>query len=177
MSKIGRKPIPIPGGVTVTVQGSRVQGKGPKGELALTIPGTVQAAVKNGTVVLTSSGGTAREKSLHGLARNLVANMVLGVSQGFTKQLELQGVGFRATLQGPKLTLALGFSAPVEFPAPAGIQIAVKESVITISGADRQLVGDVAARIRGLYPPEPYKGKGVRYLGEHVRRKAGKTVA
>jgi large subunit ribosomal protein L6 len=137
----------------------------------------VDAVVKDGTVQLTTAGETAQARSLHGLARSLVANMVAGVATGYTRELELQGVGFRAAVQGNKLTMTLGFASPVEFMAPQGITVQVKESIITVGGADKQMVGDVAARIRSFYPPEPYKGKGVRYRGEHVRRKAGKTVA
>lgn len=177
MSRIGKKPVTIPSGVTVQVDGQRVFAKGPKGELTLAIPPSVQAAVKNGVVHVTTSEDSASGRSLHGLARSLLANMVSGVSTGYSIDLELQGVGFRAAVQGSKLTLTIGYSSPVEYVAPKSIVIQVKESNITVSGPDKQLVGDVAARIRSFYPPEPYKGKGIRYKGEHVRRKAGKTVA
>lgn len=177
MSRIGRKPVAIPSGVTVQTDGTRVAAKGPKGELALTLPPTVTAAVKDGVVNVACTDGTALGRSLHGLGRSLVANMVAGVSKGYSIDLELQGVGFRASVQGKKLTMAIGYSSPIEYLAPDGITIAVKETNITVSGADKQLVGDVSARIRAFYPPEPYKGKGIRYKGEHVRRKAGKTVA
>jgi large subunit ribosomal protein L6 len=177
MSRIGKKPVAIPSGVTATVKGSEVIVKGPKGELRHHLPPSIQAVVANGQVVLTSSDPTAQGKSFYGLTRTLVANMATGVTAGYAKELELQGVGFRAAVQGSKLTLTIGFSSPVEFTAPAGITVQVKETFITISGADKQMVGDTAARIRSIYPPEPYKGKGIRYRGEHVRRKAGKTVA
>lgn len=177
MSRIGRKPVAIPAGVSVQTDGTRVAAKGPKGELAITLPATVTATVKDGQVCLACSDDTAKGRSLHGLGRSLVANMVAGVDKGYSVDLELQGVGFRAAVQGSKLTMTIGYSSPSEFVAPAGITISVKDTVISVSGPNKQLVGDVAARIRSYYPPEPYKGKGIRYRGEHVRRKAGKTVA
>jgi large subunit ribosomal protein L6 len=177
MSRIGKKPVAVPNGVAVTVNGSRVSAKGPKGELSLTLPASVAAELKDGIVQVTCAEDTAAGSSLHGLSRSLVANMLTGVATGYSIALELQGVGFRAAVQGSKLTLTIGYSSPVEFVAPEGIVIAVKESIITVSGPDKQRVGDTAARIRSFYPPEPYKGKGIRYKGEHVRRKTGKTVA
>lgn len=177
MSRIGKKPVVIPKGVTVQVSGATVSAKGPKGELKMALPPSIEASVKDGAVVVACTEDTVEAHSRHGLARSLVANMVAGVDKGYSIELELQGVGFRAAVQGTKLTMSLGYSHPVEYMAPAGITIAVKESIITVSGPDKQLVGDVAARLRSFYPPEPYKGKGVRYKDEHVRRKAGKTVA
>jgi len=177
MSRIGKKPVAIPAGVTVQVDGRRVLVKGPKGELELMLPLLITAAVKDGSVLVTVDEDSAAGRSRHGLGRSLIANMVEGVFKGYSINLELQGVGFRAAVQGSKITMTIGYSNPVEFVAPKGIVLAVKESVITVSGADKQQVGDVAARIRSFYPPEPYKGKGIRYKGEHVRRKAGKTVA
>lgn len=177
MSRIGKKPVVIPSGVTVQTDGKRVTVKGPKGELTMTLPAPVTAVVKDGMIHLACADETAMGSSRHGLARSLVANMVEGVHKGYSIDLELQGVGFRAAVQGNKLTMTIGYSSPVEYVAPAGITIAVKETNMTVSGPDKQLVGDVAARIRSYYPPEPYKGKGIRYKGEHVRRKAGKTVA
>jgi large subunit ribosomal protein L6 len=177
MSRIGKKPVAVPNGVAVTVSGSRVSAKGPKGELSLALPAPVEAVVKDGFVNVTCADDTAGGSSLHGLARSLVANMLTGVAKGYSIELELQGVGFRAAVQGSKLTLTIGYSSPVEFMAPEGITITVKESIITVSGPDKQRVGDTAARIRSFYPPEPYKGKGIRYKDEHVRRKTGKTVA
>lgn len=177
MSRIGKKPITIPKGVTVQAGATTVSAKGPKGELALTLPPTIKAEVKDGQVWISCSEDTATGRSRHGLTRSLVANMVTGLDKGYSIELELQGVGFRAAVQGSKLTMNLGYSSPVVFEAPKGITIAVKDTFITVSGSDKQMVGDVAARIRSYYPPEPYKGKGVRYKGEHVKRKAGKTVA
>lgn len=177
MSRIGKKPVAIPSGVTVQTDGKRITAKGPKGELALTLPETVTVAVKDGIVSLSCADDTALGRSRYGLGRSLVANMVTGVHKGYSVDLELQGVGFRAAVQGNKLSMTIGYSSPVEFAAPQGITIAVKDTNMTVSGPDKQLVGDVAARIRSYYPPEPYKGKGIRYKGEHVRRKAGKTVA
>jgi large subunit ribosomal protein L6 len=177
MSRIGKKPVAIPSGVTVQANGTTVSAKGPKGELSVVLMPSIKADVRDGLVLITCTEDTATGRSRHGLVRSLIANMVTGVDKGYVIELELQGVGFRAAVQGSKLTMNLGYSSPVVFETPKGITVAVKESVITVSGSDKQMVGDVAARIRSFYPPEPYKGKGVRYKGEHVRRKAGKTVA
>lgn len=177
MSRIGKKPVTVPKGVTVQTVGTKVSAKGPKGELSMTLPPAIKAEVRDGAVSVTCVEETVRAKSMHGLARSLIANMLQGVDKGYSIELELQGVGFRAAVQGSKLTMNLGYSSPVVFELPAGLAATVKESIITVSGADKQAVGDAAARIRSFYPPEPYKGKGVRYKGEHVRRKAGKTVA
>ena len=177
MSRIGKKPVPIPNGVTVQAAGGKLHAKGPKGELSLALPAGIAAAVEQGQVCVTVADETARSGSLHGLGRSLVANLLTGVAQGYVKELQLEGVGFRAAVQGPKLTLALGYSHPIVFTVPTGIQVTVKDTKLTISGADKHMVGDTAARIRSFYPPEPYKGKGVRYIDEHIRRKTGKTVA
>ncbi|MEI7436814.1 MAG: 50S ribosomal protein L6 [bacterium] len=177
MSRIGKKPVPIPNGVTVKVSGDKVLAKGPNGELSLVLPAGIAAAVEQGQVCVTISNATARSGSMHGLGRSLIANLLTGVAQGYVKELQLEGVGFRAAVQGSKLTLALGFSHPIVFAVPNGIQVIVKDTKLTISGADKHMVGDTAARIRSFYPPEPYKGKGVRYIDEHIRRKTGKTVA
>jgi len=177
MSRIGKKPVVIPKGVTVQVSAVTVSVKGPKGELAMTLPPTIRADVKDGAVLVSCMEDNSTGRSRHGLARSLIANMIAGVDKGYTIDLELQGVGFRAAVQGSKLTMNIGYSSPVVFETPKGITIAVKDSAITVSGSDKQLVGDVAARIRSYYPPEPYKGKGIRYKGEHVKRKTGKTVA
>lgn len=177
MSRIGKKPVAIPKGVTVQAGGTTVSAKGPKGELVVTLPPTIKAEVKDGTVVVTCTEDTVQGSSRHGLTRSLIANMLVGVEKGYSIELELQGVGFRAAVQGSKLTMNIGYSSPVVFEAPKGITVAVKESIITVSGPDKQLVGDTAARIRSFYPPEPYKGKGIRYKDEHVKRKTGKTVA
>jgi len=177
MSRIGKKPIEIPAKVKVAVEGRHVKVEGPKGRLDWELPAKVVAKV-DGTRVSISSTDDARDaKAKHGLARSLVHNMVVGVSDGFQKKLEIQGVGFKAAVQGKNLNLSLGFSHPILFPIPADIKIAVTENTqIQIDGPDKQKVGEVAASIRRYYPPEPYKGKGIRYAGEHVRRKEGKTV-
>lgn len=178
MSRIGKKPIEIPKGVTVTVEGSTVKGKGAHGELALKIPDGIKARVADGKVEVATVDDRAGAGALHGTTRSLIANMVKGLVAPYQKDLEIQGVGFRAQQQGQKLVLALGFSHPIEFAVPPGITAKVVEgTAISISGADKHLVGETAARIRSFFPAEPYKGKGVRYKGEHVRRKAGKAVA
>lgn len=178
MSRVGQKPIDIPAGITVRVDGGRLHAKGPAGELSVAIPGPLQVAVADGRIQITRSDDTRESKSLHGLLRSLAANMVAGTAKAFSRELEIQGVGFRATLQGRKLSLALGFAAPVEYAIPDGVKVTEEGGTkLTVSGPDKQQVGDVAARIRSYFPAEPYKGKGVRYKGEHVRRKVGKTVA
>ena len=179
MSRVGQKPVEIPGGVEVRVEGGRVRAKGPQGELAVALPAGIAARVEDGRVIVSRGDDSRRSRSLHGLARSLVGNMVRGVLEGYRKQLLIEGVGFRAATNGETLTIQLGFSRPVEVTVPAGIKISVGQggAQITVSGADKQLVGDVAARIRAYFPAEPYKGKGLRFEGEHVRRKVGKTVA
>lgn len=178
MSRIGQMPIEVPTGVTVEVRGSRVDVKGPNGELTRDLPVSIEAKVEDGKVLVTRSGDGRKEKSLHGLSRTLLANMVEGVQKGFSKALEIEGVGFKATVQGQKLALALGFASPIQFTVPAGVTVTEKGGTnITVSGPDKQQVGDVAARIRSFFPAEPYKGKGLRYKGERIRRKVGKTVA
>ncbi|ACK72098.1 ribosomal protein L6 [Gloeothece citriformis PCC 7424] len=176
MSRIGKRPITIPNKVTVNIDGSHVAVKGPKGELQRTLPTLVIVEQDEGVlrVVRQDDSRTARQR--HGLCRTLVSNMVEGVSKGFEKRLEIQGVGYRAAAQGSKLTLNVGYSKPVEMDMPSGIGVAVeKNTEITITGIDKEIVGNVAAKIRAVRPPEPYKGKGIRYKGEVVRRKAGKT--
>jgi large subunit ribosomal protein L6 len=178
MSRIGRQPVAIPQGVTVTVQGTKISAKGAKGELHREFPAFIQAKVEGGQVKLACTEEDKESQMIYGTTRSLVANMVEGVHQGYAKDLEIQGVGFRAALQGKKLVLTLGYSHPIEFMVPDGITCKVGEgTAISISGADKQLVGQVSARIRAFCPPEPYKGKGIRFKGEHVRRKVGKTVA
>jgi len=178
MSRIGQKPVDVPSGVTVKVEGPEVSVKGSLGELSLNLPRPIQAAVQDGKVNVTRPNNDRDSRSFHGLARSLIANMIEGVSKGFTKELEVQGVGFKASMRGRTLVLSLGFSSPVEFEVPEGIKIdAGKGTEIIVSGADKQKVGDTAARIRSFSLAEPYKGKGVRYKGEYVRRKVGKTVA
>ncbi len=178
MSRIGSKPIELPKGVTVAVEGSLAKGKGPAGELAVRIPSGLEVNVNGGVITVAAVREDKTLNALHGTTRSLIANMVNGLAKPYVKELEIQGVGFRAQQQGQKLTLALGFSHPIEFIVPAGITAKVADGTsITLTGADKHLVGETAARIRGYFPAEPYKGKGVRYKGEHVRRKAGKAVA
>ena len=178
MSRIGKSPVPIADGVEVKVDGRRVSVKGKLGELPLTLPPGIMASVEGGNVNVARETETRLARSYHGLARSLVANMVEGVSKGFKKQLQIEGVGFRASVQGPKLSITLGFASPVEFSLPEGITVTEEGGTkLTVSGIDKQLVGETAARIRAFYPVEPYKGKGVRYADEQVKRKVGKTVA
>jgi large subunit ribosomal protein L6 len=178
MSRIGNKAVEIPDKVKVSIgDDGAVSVEGPKGKLHWKLPRAVTASVKDNRVSLVREAETRGVKALHGLSRSLVHNMVQGVSEGFTKQLEIEGVGFRAAVQGSTLNLSLGFSHPVQFSIPKDIKITVTDNTkISIQGADKKLVGQVAADIRGFYPPEPYKGKGVRYVGEQIRRKVGKTV-
>ncbi|HYG22424.1 MAG TPA: 50S ribosomal protein L6 [Verrucomicrobiae bacterium] len=177
MSRIGKQPIAVPPKVKVEVKGQQVLVEGPKGKLAFDLPHRTSLKVENGSIVVSRNGDDAQAKALHGLSRALVNNMVKGVSEGFVKKLEIQGVGFKAAVQGNVVNLNLGFSHPINYPIPAQIKVTVEENTkVTIEGPDRQVVGRVASEIRSFYPPEPYKGKGVRYAGEHVQRKEGKTV-
>ena len=176
MSRIGKRPIAIPNKVTVEIKGQHVAVKGPKGSLERVLPPEVKVEKDGETlqVMRQDDSRTARER--HGLSRTLVSNMVEGVSKGFEKRLQIQGVGYRAQAQGSKLTLNVGYSKPVEMTMPEGIQVAVeKNTEVTVSGINKEVVGNVAAQVRAVRPPEPYKGKGIRYLGEFVRRKAGKA--
>ncbi|MDB5456479.1 MAG: ribosomal protein [Caulobacter sp.] len=175
MSRIGKKAVEIPAGVTLTLEGQTVTVKGPKGQLAWTIVEEIEIKLEDKELSLTPRDDSKRAKSMWGLSRTLVANMVQGVTQGYEESLELVGVGYRAAMKGNALSIQLGFSHDVDVPAPAGISFAVpKQTEIKIAGIDKQLVGETAAKIRRIRPPEPYKGKGVRYLGEKVRRKEGK---
>lgn len=177
MSRIGKQPIAIPPKVKVEVKGQSVHVEGPKGKLDWELPRRTSLKVQDGKVVVSRQGDDAAAKALHGLSRALVNNMVKGVSEGFVKKLEIQGVGFKAAVQGQAVNLSLGYSHPVVYPIPAQIKVTVEENTkLTIEGPDRQVVGQVAAEIRSFYPPEPYKGKGVRYTDERVVRKEGKTV-
>ena len=178
MSRIGNKAVAIPEKVKVQIDNTgSVAVEGPKGKLNWKLPRDITAKVENNHVSLARSAETRSVKALHGLSRALVNNMIQGVSEGFTKQLEIEGVGFKAAVQGSNLNLSLGFSHPILFPIPKEIKVTVTDSTkITIQGIDKKLVGQVAADIRRFYPPEPYKGKGVRYAGEQIRRKEGKTV-
>lgn len=175
MSRIGKKAVAIPSGVTVTLEGQTVTVKGPKGQLAWTVADEIEVRQEGGELMLTKRQDSGRAQAMWGLSRTLVANMVEGVTTGFERTLELVGVGYRAAMKGQALSMQLGFSHEVEVPPPAGIAFTVpKQTEIKISGIDKQAVGETAARIRRLRPPEPYKGKGVRYAGEKVRRKEGK---
>ena len=178
MSRIGNKVVEIPDKVKVNIDNNgAVMVEGPKGKLNWTLPRQIKASVKDNRVSVVRDVETRNVKALHGLSRALVHNMVQGVSEGFSKQLEIEGVGFKAAVQGSNLNLSLGFSHPILFPIPKEIKITVIENTkLTIAGIDKKLVGQVAADIRRFYPPEPYKGKGVRYAGEQIRRKEGKTV-
>ena len=176
MSRIGRQPIPLPEKVDVAIEDRRVTVRGPKGEVVTTLPETITVTVDDGHVLVTRAGDENRHKALHGLARTLVANMIEGVTKGFSRRLEIIGVGYRAEASGTKVRLSLGYSHPIEYAAPTGVEIiSPTPTVIEVRGADKQAVGQVAADLRGFRPAEPYKGKGIRYEGEIVRRKAGKT--
>ena len=175
MSRIGKKPVALPKGVTASVEGQTVKVKGPKGELSVKLVREVSAKVDEHGITVTPDKAQERSAQMWGLSRSLVNNLVTGVTNGFTQRLEIQGVGYRAAVQGKNLNLQLGFSHDVVYPIPAGITItSEKPTQISVSGIDKQLVGQVAAEIRGYRRPEPYKGKGVRYEGEYVRRKEGK---
>jgi large subunit ribosomal protein L6 len=176
MSRIGKAPIPIPEKVSVTLNGLDVTVKGPKGELNRTLPDGVIISQDGNTLVVSPASTNRRSRERHGLSRTLVANMVEGVSQGFTRKLEIVGVGYRATVQGTKLVVSAGYSHPVEMVPPAGVTFAVENNTnVMVSGADKELVGNEAAKVRAIRPPEPYKGKGIKYEGERILRKAGKT--
>lgn len=179
MSRIGKKPVEIPAGIEISVKDGVVTAKGPKGTLTFTPHKRMTVKVMEKTVVVERPGEEIMDRSLHGLTRTLIANMIEGVAKGFSKKLDIQGVGYRAQLQGKDLQLALGYSHPIAFPAPDGITFEIdkeKKNLLTVSGIDKALVGQVAADIRSLRKPEPYKGKGIRYFGEVIRRKAGKAA-
>jgi large subunit ribosomal protein L6 len=178
MSRIGKKPVTVPKGVAVEIQGNTVAVKGPRGELRRTLHSEMQVALADGQVTVARPSEEKRHKALHGLSRTLVQNMVDGVSKGFSKTLEIQGVGYKAEAKPYGVNLIVGYSHPVKYEAPKGIKISVENNtVVKIEGADKEAVGQVAAELRSVRPPEPYKGKGIRYQGEQVRRKAGKTGA
>jgi len=175
MSRIGKKPVPLPKGVTAAVQDDTVVVKGPKGEMKLKLVSEIEASVKDGSIALATREDSDRARAMWGMQRTLINNLVLGVTQGFSEKLEISGVGYRAAVQGKKLNLQVGLSHDVNYPIPEGIQIVCeKPTMIAISGSDKQLVGQVASEIRSYRPPEPYKGKGVRYASERIRRKEGK---
>lgn len=176
MSRIGKIPVAVPKGVTVSVEGNTLKVKGPKGELERTLNSALKVSYENDHVTVTRPSDEANHKALHGLSRTLVANMIEGVTKGFQKQLEIIGVGYKAETRPYGLQLALGFSHPVEYKAPKGIKLSAPQPTsVVIEGANKEVVGQVAAELRSLRPPEPYKGKGIKYVGEHVRRKAGKA--
>lgn len=177
MSRIGKKPITIPEGVTVDVSPGRVSVKGPKGELSQVVSLEMSIQVEDATLTVERPTNRGEHRALHGLTRSLIANMVQGVTEGFEKRLQIQGVGYRARLQGKALELNVGYSHPVPVPAPEGIEFELPQPTqIVVRGIDKQLVGEMAARLRRVRPPEPYKGKGIRYADEHVRRKVGKRA-
>jgi len=177
MSRIGKQPIAVPPKVKVEVKGQKVHVEGPKGKLDWELPKRTSLKIDGDKIVVSRDGEDAQAKALHGLSRALVNNMVKGVSEGYVKKLEIQGVGFKAAVVGKVVNLALGFSHPINYNIPDQIKVTVEENTkVTIEGPDKMVVGKVASEIRSFYPPEPYKGKGVRYAGEHVQRKEGKTV-
>jgi large subunit ribosomal protein L6 len=177
MSRIGKKPVSIPSNVTTTVSGQNIKMKGPKGELSFAVPEDVKVEFADGKITVTPANDTKKARSMWGMSRTQVANLIKGVTEGYSQVLEIQGVGFRAALKGKELGLNIGFSHDVSHPIPAGVDVKVsgaKSEVITVSGIDKQLVGQVAADIRSYRPPEPYQGKGIRYKGEYIFRKEGK---
>jgi len=177
MSRVGRKPIVIPKGVTVSVEAQTVRVEGAKGKLSRVVPPALTVSLQDGRLSVARASDDRAVRALHGLTRALLANMVQGVAEGFEKKLEIVGIGYRAQLQGSVLQLALGYSHPVIFPLPAGIRVEVdKQTLVTLRGADKELLGQIAAKLRALRQPDPYKGKGIRYVGEVIRRKAGKKA-
>jgi large subunit ribosomal protein L6 len=177
MSRVGRKPVPVPKGVNVNLSGRNVAIKGPKGELKRELPLGVSVKVDGGNLQVSRADDSRENRAKHGLTRALLNNMVVGVTQGFERQLEINGVGYRAEVAGQKVTFALGYSHPVVYELPKGISAKVDKNFLILGGADRELLGEVAAKIRDFRPPEPYKGKGVKYVEETIRRKVGKTGA
>jgi large subunit ribosomal protein L6 len=178
MSRVGKQPIQVPGAVKVDIREGRISVKGPKGEAARELPAGLSADLANGVLTVKRADESARTRAMHGTYRTLVQNMIAGVQAPYLRELEIQGVGFKASLAGRVLTLNLGYSHEIKFPVPAGIEVKVTDNTqLAVSGVDKQLVGEVAAQIRSYYKAEPYKGKGVRYKGENVRRKVGKAVS
>jgi large subunit ribosomal protein L6 len=177
MSRIGKKPIPIPQGVKVQVDGQLVRAEGPKGKLSQPVPQGLSAKIDNGTVIVSRQGDERTIRALHGLTRALMANMVAGVKDGFERRLDIVGIGYRAQTQGRNIQLSLGYSHPIIFPLPEGITAEIdKQTAITLRGADKALLGETAARLRALRKPDPYKGKGIKYIDEVIRRKVGKKA-
>jgi large subunit ribosomal protein L6 len=179
MSRIGKQPIPLPKGVDISISGEVINVKGPKGQLQVNLLPGISAAVEDGNLNITRADDEPQTRSFHGLVRALLANATAGVSEGWSKQLEIVGIGYRAESKGKSVVFSVGYSHPIDFPVPDGIEIDVdaKANLVTVKGIDRQQVGQIAAEIRGLRPPEPYKGKGIRYADERVRTKAGKQGA
>ena len=178
MSRIGKQPVAVPAGVEFKLDGGTATLKGPKGQLSIPVPACIQVKLEDGKLSVTRQGDDKFSRAMHGTVRAHLANMVEGVTKGFSRELEIQGVGYRASIAGKNLNLLLGLSHPVDYPVPEGVTVTVADGVnLKVEGIDKQLVGEVAARIRSFRPPEPYKGKGVRYKDKHVRRKAGKTVS
>ncbi len=176
MSRIGKKIITIPDNINVIMENRQIKVKGPKGELSLDLHPRIEIKIENKTIVVNKTGNDKLSRSLHGLFRQLIANLILGVNEGFEKRLELKGIGYRVQAAGDKLNMALGYSHPIEFKAPKGITFSVEKSIIIVKGIDKQLVGETAAKIRNLRPVEPYKGKGIRYVDELVIKKVGKAA-
>ena len=177
MSRIGKKPVPVPQGVKVQLTGAKLHVEGPKGKLDLNVHPRMKIVVADGCIAVERPTNIPQDRSLHGLTRSLIANMVKGVTEEFSKTLEIEGIGFKAQLQGKNLQLMLGFSHPIDFAIPEGIKIEVpKPTTLVVKGVDKVLVGQIAANIREFFEPEPYKGKGIHYLGEQIRRKAGKAA-
>ena len=177
MSRIGKKPVPVPQGVKVQLTGTKLHVEGPKGKLDLNVHPRMKVVVADGRIAVERPTNIPQDRSLHGLTRSLIANMVKGVTEEFSKTLEIEGIGFKAQLQGKNLQLMLGFSHPIDFAIPEGIKIEVpKPTTLVVKGVDKVLVGQIAANIREFFEPEPYKGKGIHYLGEQIRRKAGKAA-
>ena len=177
MSRVGKKPIDIPNNVKIDIKGSNITVEGPKGKLEYTIPGGLSASLKENKLIIGRSSLSKKELSLHGLARSIISNFIKGVTDGYTKELEIRGIGFKAEVQGNILQINLGFSHAVRYAIPEGITIkTAKPTELSITGIDKIKVGEVAAEIRDYFKPEPYKGKGIRYVGEYVRHKAGKTI-
>ncbi len=178
MSRIGKKPVAVPSGVKIEVRDKAIYVEGPKGKLSRNIVGTISLEIKEGQVFVNRASDTKLDKSLHGLYRALISNMIKGVTDGYSRELEIIGVGFKAQVQGDKLNMQLGFSHPVNFPIPEGIKIETPKPLrIVVMGIDKEKVGEIAAEIRAVYPPEPYKGKGIRYAGEYLKKKVGKAQA
>lgn len=177
MSRVGKKPIEIPKGVEVKIEGNKVIGRGPKGELSQKILPEMKVELREEKIFVLPQMETKKTKALWGLTRALIANLIFGVMEGYEKKLEIQGLGYRASIEGEDLILQVGFTHPVKIKTPEGIKFSVEKNIITVSGIDKELVGQIAAKIRKVRKPEPYKGKGIRYLGELVRRKAGKKAA